>query len=206
MKEERATEELILQCAEKVFHRSGFDGARMQEIADEAGINKALLHYYFRSKDRLFDAVFSAAVSRLVPPVFSMLNTQKPLTEKIADFVRQYFMTVMEHPFLPGFIIHEMHRNPAHFRTVMAGGRFVKLDRLQQQLQEGIAAGCFREISVEQFMLNLFSLCAFPFAARNAMQAMTGIGDDCYQQILEERRRLIPVWMIGMIENKGGKA
>ena len=72
--QEADTEQLILEAAKKVFFNKGFDGARMQEIADVAGINKALLHYYFRSKDKLFEAIFFDAFQQFIPRVVENMN------------------------------------------------------------------------------------------------------------------------------------
>ena len=77
------TEQKILNAAEEVFHTKGYDGARMQEIADKASINKGLLHYYFKSKDALFDTIFSLALRRMVTNIQSVLSMDIPLEEKI---------------------------------------------------------------------------------------------------------------------------
>lgn len=199
MNNDLATEKTILHAAELVFHRRGFDGARMQEIADEAGINKALLHYYFRSKERLFGAVFSAAIARLVPPVLAVLHTDLPFVEKLTAFVDAYFSTVQANPFLPGFVVYEMQRNPEHFKTIMDENRMLLLKKLQRQLHEEFENGRLRSISAEQFMLNLLSLCAFPFVARQGMQALSGRTDSEYLLLLDERRKLIPVWIFDML-------
>ncbi|HCD35490.1 MAG TPA: TetR/AcrR family transcriptional regulator [Chlorobium sp.] len=198
--QEPETERRILQSAEKVFYRQGYDGARMQEIADEAGINKALLHYYFRSKERLFDAVFSDAVMRLVPPVFAVMNSNSPLMDKVRAFVDAYFNTVVNNPFLPGFVVHEMHRNPSRFSEIIRASRLLMLDGLQHQLDLGAESGELIAMPAEQFMLNLLSLCAFPFVAAGAMQSVSGKNDSDYQHLLEERRQLIPQWMARMVE------
>jgi AcrR family transcriptional regulator len=196
MKKSSSTESLILQAAEQIFFLRGYNGARMQEIADEASINKALLHYYFRSKEQLFEAVFEAAVARLVPPVLAVLHQELPLRDKISAFVDAYFTTVEENPFLPGFIVYELQRNPEHFRTTIEAERVDLLDKLQMQLHEGADNGTLRRMSAEQFMLNLFSLCAFPFIARQGMQALSGRNDQDYHLLLEERRKLIPGWIL----------
>lgn len=199
MKKSCETESLILQAAERIFYLRGFDGARMQEIADAASINKALLHYYFRSKQRLFDAVFTAALSRLVPPVLAELQNERPIAGKITGFVNTYFATVRKNPSLPGFIVYELQRNPEHFGTVIRQQRIDVLERLGRELQEGADSGSLRRISAEQFILNLFSLCAFPFIAAQGMQALSGKNIRDYQELLEERRLLIPRWMLDML-------
>ena len=84
------TEERILESARQIFQAKGLQGARMQEIADKAGINKAMLHYYYRSKELLFEAVFEEAANRIFPKIVELLNTDYPLFEKIEYFV-DYF-------------------------------------------------------------------------------------------------------------------
>uniref|UniRef100_A4SEG4 Transcriptional regulator, TetR family n=1 Tax=Chlorobium phaeovibrioides (strain DSM 265 / 1930) TaxID=290318 RepID=A4SEG4_CHLPM len=165
--QEPETERRILQSAEKVFYRQGYDGARMQEIADEAGINKALLHYYFRSKERLFDAVFSDAVMRLVPPVFAVMNSNSPLMDKVRAFVDAYFNTVVNNPFLPGFVVHEMHRNPSRFSEIIRASRLLMLDGLQHQLDLGAESGelilpCLQSSSCSTFFHSAPSLLWLP--------------------------------------------
>lgn len=199
MSKDKAAEDLIFEAARTVFHRSGFDGARMQEIADEAGINKALLHYYFRSKDKLFEAVLHDAMNRIGPKFFQVLDSDLPIEEKIKEFVEKYSDTMMENPYLPGFIIHEMHCNTERFKSFVAERRFIKLGRLKKQLQDGIDEGKYRQISVEQFFLNLFGLCAFPFAAKYAMQAFMGISERDYQKLLQERKKEIPELILNTI-------
>src|SRR5690606_40702738 len=107
-----STEEKIFEAAFKVFQSKGFTGARMQEIADEAGINKAMLHYFFRSKEKLFEAVFMKAFGKLAPQINEIFNSDDDLFEKIRKFTASYITFVIEYPFLPQFIIQEMNNNP----------------------------------------------------------------------------------------------
>ena len=106
------TEQKILDAAKKVFVVKGMTGARMQEIADEAGINKSLLHYYFRTKEKLFEAVFQSALGEFFPKVTSYMISDISLEDKIKVFVKEYSKVLQENPFLPSFIIGEVNRNP----------------------------------------------------------------------------------------------
>lgn len=196
------TEETILKSAETVFFQHGFDGARMQEIADLAGINKALVHYYYRSKERLFDAVFVSALKRLLPPLAGVLNSGLSVEEKVEAFVDAYFSTVRSNPSIPGFIILEMHRNPSVFRKIAGEKGLLDPGKLQSQLDDGAAEGRFREMRAEQLVINLLAFCAFPFLARHAIQAFGAINDGAYRQLIEERRHLIPDWMMSMLSSR----
>ena len=112
---DRKTEERILESAKKVFYNKGIDGARMQEIANEANINKAMLHYYFRNKEALFDAVFAEASQIIFPQVNELLNIEMPLFEKIRQFSDKYISLLSENPVIPVFVIKEMNNNPEKF-------------------------------------------------------------------------------------------
>ena len=105
------TEEKILQAANNVFQTKGMAGARMQEIADKAGINKAMLHYYYRSKQRLFEAVFNNTFSLLAPQLNNILNDDSSIEVKVRNFTSNYIGFVIKHPYLPNFIIQELNRS-----------------------------------------------------------------------------------------------
>src|SRR5947207_7063972 len=107
------TEQRILDAAHRVFLRRGSAGARTQEIADEAGVNKALLHYYFRTKERLAAAVFARAASKLLPPVITTLASNDDLEMKVQRVVAIELDVLLQHPYLPGYIIAELTHNPA---------------------------------------------------------------------------------------------
>ncbi len=106
------TEYHILEAAKKVFQSKGMDGARMQEIADEAKINKAMLHYYYRSKQLLFEAVFINAFELLAPQLNAILNDDSSIEKKVRNFTSNYISFIIKHPYLPSFIIQELNRNP----------------------------------------------------------------------------------------------
>src|ERR687896_1327771 len=103
------TEQRILEAARVVFIRRGTAGARMQEIAHEAGVNQALLHYYFRSKDRLAEAAFREVAGRILPTVFEILGSDATIEEKVQRFVNLYIDSLGASPFLPGYLLSELH-------------------------------------------------------------------------------------------------
>ena len=123
MKKDLTTEERILTAARQVFLSRGMDGARMQDIADEAGINKALLHYYFRSKDQLFERIFLEVANAFLPKVFAILDSDLTLFEKIERFCKEYISQVMTTPYVPIFILNEINRQPQEFLKKVFGGK-----------------------------------------------------------------------------------
>src|SRR5436309_11093265 len=101
IKKDQSAEEKIIAAARKVFLSKGMDGARMQDIADEAGINKALLHYYFRSKDKLFEHIFMEVVAAFLPRIFAILESEATLFEKIEQFCSEYIGQEIKTPYVP---------------------------------------------------------------------------------------------------------
>jgi TetR/AcrR family transcriptional regulator len=202
-----ATERRILDAARTVFMRRGTSGARMQEIAEEAGVNQALLHYYFRSKDGLSEAVFREAAGRLVPAVASVLESDDSLERKVEQFVHLYIDTVRKTPFLPGYILAEMHHHPERLPALaasVAGGlpaaRTKTLRRrLDAELRARAAAGTMRPIEAEQFLINVLALCVFPFVARPMLGVVFGMDESAFERFLDERRAELPGFIFNAV-------
>jgi TetR/AcrR family transcriptional regulator len=194
------TERRILDAARSVFVRRGTAGARMQEIAEEAGVNQALLHYYFRSKDGLAAAVFRDAAGRLLPSVIQVLGSDEPLEGKVERFVHLYIDTVRQSPFIPGYIVSELHHHPERMTELMAkvaGGApsdiaqgFMR--KLARQIDERVAAGTMRPIGPDQFLTNLLALTIFPFVARPLLSVLLGQDAEAFERFLDVRRAELP--------------
>jgi TetR/AcrR family transcriptional regulator len=195
------TEERILAAARKVFFKQGYGGARMQEIADEAGINKAMLHYYFRSKDKLFEQVFREAFGRLLPSLADIFSQPVSIFEKIEQFTQAYISIVTEHPYLPVFVLSEMHRNPDEFFNNFVHPDMVdNIRNIGQQFYEAVKQGTIRPIDPRQLMVNVMSLCVFPFIARPMLQRLMQIPDADYQLMLEKRKQEVSRFVIQAIQ------
>jgi AcrR family transcriptional regulator len=194
------TEQRILDAAHAVFLRRGTTGARMQEIAEEAGVNKALLHYYFRSKERLAEAVFVRAARGLLPPVIETLGSDATLEEKVERVVAIEIDHLSRNRFLPGYILSELTHHPERAAQLFATGVGVPVDgvaprvlaKLGAQIDDGVRAGTLRPIAPEQFVVNLLAVCIFPFAASPMLKAVFGWDDDGFDRFLQERRRVLP--------------
>jgi len=197
---DKTAEEKILAAAKKVFISKGMAGARMQDIADEAGINKALLHYYFRSKEKLFEVIFSQTVSRFIPRVNEIMSSDMSMYEKIEAFSREYIDKVIENPFLPLFVMNEMHKQPEEFLHKMWGGEKPKVERFIQQIAQAIEAKEIRPIHPAQLMMNMMSLCVFPFIGKPMLQMVAGIDDKQFMELMTERKTLVPQFIIQAIK------
>lgn len=193
------TETQILDAAKVVFHRAGFTGARMQEIADEAGINKALLHYYYRSKSKLFEAVFQEAMKKNFLPVVHVLSTDRPLEEKIPLFVEGYIDQLIRHPYVPAFVLHELNRNPAYLVDFFRSMKVSFSPVLAEQIQKGIDEGRYREVDPKQMIASLVGMVIFPFIARPMLKMVFQLSDDDYVVFLKERKMEITKSFFTMI-------
>jgi AcrR family transcriptional regulator len=193
---DRDTEQRILDAAHRVFLRRGTAGARTQEIAKEAGVNSALLHYYFRTKARLADAVFERAATQLLPAVVRILASNAELDEKVAQVVDLELTQLLTTPYLPGYIISELTHHPERAGQLFSsaagltprevGARVFAV--LRKQIDARVRAGRMHPIAPEQFMVNLMALCVFPFAARPLVEALLGLDRRGFDQFISQRR------------------
>lgn len=177
----------------------------MQEIAEEAGVNQALLHYYFRSKERLSEAVFRETAGRMFTAIIQILGGDTPIVDKVDRMVDTYLTAMSRAPFLPGYIISELHHHPKRIPQLLgdvAGADLAEALRpafakLEKQLAAEARASRMRRISAPQFVVNLLSLCIFPFAARPMLRAALGFDDDEFTRFIEQRRTDLPLYILG---------
>lgn len=194
------TEEKILAAARKVFTTKGMAGARMQDIADEAGMNKALLHYYFRDKDKLFETVFLAEAQKFFPTINAIFASEQPLFEKIETFVSEYIDEMVENPYLPWFVINEINRDPDQFMYKIWGkDNLPKPGKLLEQIEAEIKAGRIRPISPVHLLMNMISMTIFPFVGKPMFVRNLRLSDKQFREIMEQRKKEIPSFIINAI-------
>ena len=194
------TEGKILGAAKKVFQQKGMDGARMQEIANEAGINKALLHYYYRNKQKLFEAVFKSAFSLLAPQLNKILNDDSSIEEKVKSFTHNYISFIQKHPYLPNFVIQESNRNPEFFKKMQQTNGFPSLDNFKKQVALEVEQGILRPIDAEQLFVSIISLNIFPFVASPLIKGFLKLDDDSFEQLMENRKNAVSDLIIHSIK------
>ena len=194
------TESNILDAAKRIFQHKGMIGARMQEIADEAGINKALLHYYFRSKQLLFEAVFKKAFSMLAPQLNEVMNSDTSICEKIKNFSSNYISFVIKHPYLPNFIIQELNRNPEFVEKIITEKHFPNINKFRKQINDKVTEGVIRPIKAEQLFINIMALNIFPFIAAPLLKGFVNANDKDYLQLMEERKVEVADFIINAIK------
>ncbi|WP_299110370.1 TetR/AcrR family transcriptional regulator [uncultured Winogradskyella sp.] len=195
------TEVQILEAAKNVFQSKGMDGARMQEIADIAGINKAMLHYYYRNKQLLFEAVFNNAFSLLAPQLNTILNDDSSIEKKIRNFTSNYISFMDKHPYLPAFVIQELNRNPEFILKMKNNLGFPNIEKFKIQVNQEVKDGILKPISAEQLFMNIMALNVFPFVAKPLLMAFTNTGDEDYNKLIEKRKTEVADFIINSIKN-----
>ena len=200
MDQESETEEQILEAAKRVFQRDGFSGARMQVIADDAGINKSMLHYYFRSKDKLFQRVFQESIRRFFPEIFKVLNSDLELVPKVEKLVDTYYSIFEEEPYLPRFVIHEMNQHPQRFKKFVKEIGMEVPDRFIRQIREGVEAGTIKRIDPREFIINTIGLCVFPLIARPMIETVFNMDKTQYREFLNNRKKELPKFILNAVK------
>lgn len=200
--QELSTEERILEAAKKVFMRDGLHGSRMETIAQEAGVTKASLHYYFRSKEKLFEVIFDQIKTNVLPRIAGVFSSDIDVFEKIKYFVESYIDLVIENPYLPLFIVNELNKNPEKFieTTQMVERIHLFLLKFVQQLLEEIEKGNIRPIHPLHLVINVMSMCVFPFLAKPMLQQVGGMNDEQYRVFLLERKKVVVDFVINAIK------
>jgi TetR/AcrR family transcriptional regulator len=186
-----STEKKILDAAKKVFEHKGMYGARMQEIANEAGINKALLHYYFRSKEKLFEAVFQDAFANFFPDMLNIFNSDLDVGEKLTLIIDHYISLITKNPYLPVFVITEVNRDPECMKSRMLK-MGLDLNVILKHLDKLRANGIIPDIDPRHTIVNLISLTIFPYLAKPLIKPLLFDNSDSgLKTFLEERKKVI---------------
>jgi len=200
-KKDQTTEEKILAAAKKVFTTKGMAGARMQDIADEAGINKAMLHYYFRDKDKLFEVIFLQEAQKFFPRINMIFESEAPLFEKITLFVNEYIDEMVESPYLPWFVLNELNRDADQFlKTIWTMAHRPRPDKLLAQIEREVKKGTIKKIKPLHLLVNLLSMTIFPFIAKPMLMRTMEMSELQFKQMIEQRRTEIPKFIIDSIK------
>ena len=194
------TEERIKAAARKVFHQKGYAGTRTRDIAEEAGINHAMVNYYFRSKEKLFQIVMIETMTYFFQGISAILNEETTsLEQKIEQVVAKYIDLLLEEPELPTFVFNEVRTNPEPFIENSPIYEALQNSVLARQYAEAVARGEVSEPNLLQMVLNVISLVIFPFITQPILIALNKIDNDQYKALILERKKLIPQWIKAML-------
>lgn len=189
--EESQTEILIKEKARILFFQKGFLNATTQEIADEAGVNRALIHYYFRSREQMLELLLDETMREKKNRMRSILTMDIPFREKIALYIDVVIDYGLTYPYLENFIISETARHPDRIREFCSKDRLKAVDLIRDDLEAEIRRKKIAPISAEHFMVNLSAMCHYPLLAKSVLQTIHGMTDAAYRKFLLERKQAI---------------
>jgi AcrR family transcriptional regulator len=197
--ESSSTEQKIFDAARDVFQSKGLEGARMQEIADKADINKSMLHYYYRSKEKLFEKVYELSIIKLMPQVANLLNEEMPLDVKLRKFSAKYLELVKANPDIPLFVIHEMNKNPSRLKKFIAKEIGKRVQPFLDQIKEEREKGNTVNLPPEQIFVNIMGMLVFPFIARPVLQVILDMDDKAFSEFIAVREAFMPDYLVSMV-------
>jgi len=199
--EKQKTEDKIMQAAKDIFVKKGKSGARMQEIADKAGINKSLLHYYYRSKDKLFGAVFQFAFSRFAPNLFEAIDKSDDIFEVIEIFISKYLDIINKNPFIPMFILNEVNKKDTGLVVRILKNSGMNIEVFENLVDKGIKNKKIKKVNPKNLLINILALCVFPYIGRPLTEVMIFSNDkDEYDEFLEGRKKEVTELIINSIK------
>jgi len=194
-----STEQKIFDAAHEVFTQKGMDGAKMQEIADRAGINKALLHYYYRSKEKLYETVARAILGKALPAIRQVIESDQPLEDKLRRFIETYIDIISKNTLIPLFIISEINKHPDRFIDSVLPKDLPKPEQFFQQVQVEINAGRIRPIRPQHLIVNIISMCVFPFVGKPMIRILLGMGPGEMRLFLEQRKEEVTSFVLAAL-------
>lgn len=193
MKEEKDkdTEAKILRAATEIFQQKGFSGAKMQEIADKAEINRAMLHYYFRNKKNLFQGILQSGIKEMIPKINQLFEAELSIMEKMELLVENYLTFIEEKPHLPLFVLHELQQNPEKIADTFFKEGKPNVMLFAKQFQEEVMQGKIRPTDPRHLIVNIISLCVFPVIARPMVTKVLELEKEQYDKFIAERKKQI---------------
>lgn len=198
-----STEERIKQAARIIFQKNGLAASRTRDIAEVADVNLALLNYYFRSKENLFEIIMLETIGDFANKLIEVLNdTSTSFEYKVEQIVSHYLEMFTEQPQIPLFILNEIRNHPDMLLDKMPIYKIFDNLSFYAQFQEKVSLGEVKENRIIHYMINLLSLTIFPIIAQPMIKAMAGIDDTQFEEIMHERKDLIPIWMKEMMKEK----
>lgn len=198
----KETEEIIFEAASRVFQREGYAGARMQEIADEADINKSMLHYYFRSKDKLFQQVFQKHLGRFFPIIFQVLEAPDPLDVKVHNLIDAYYNFLQDNPGVSQFVVIEMNNHPGEFQAFMRERNIRPPKAFADQVKEEIEKGNLDPVDPRQLLISMVGLILFPFIAQMMIKTVFGLDEEGYKDFMRQRKDFLAGFILNAINYK----
>jgi len=197
-KTDLSTEERIKSAARKVFMKKGYGASRTRDIAEEAGINLALLNYYFRSKEKLFHEIMMERVQQLFGTVTPILiDSSTSFETKIELMATRYIDLLIANPDLPMFVLNEIRKRPDFFKSQIDLQQVLMNSSFLKQLKAKR-----KDIDPTHYLMNIIGLMLFPFLAKPIFFATGIVSEKNFMSLMEQRRKLIPKWTKAILQTK----
>ncbi len=198
-----STEEKIKNAARLVFHKKGFAATRTRDIAEEAGINLALLNYYFRSKQKLFDIIMLETMQGFTKSLLAVFNeTNTTLDEKFEIFADRHIELLLKNPGVPIFMLSEMRSSPDTLFSKIGAVDMILKSHFIKQFNEAVKASKITAVHPLQVIMTMLGMTAFPFVAKPLLKGMGNLSEDDYTKLMLERKKLIPRWIKAALKAK----
>ena len=191
MKSVSSAEEKIKEAAKKVFLEKGFDGATTRDISKASGLNCALMNYYFRTKEKLFAAIFEDMLQLFFAGMTTVLNKPISLKEKIVELIEHDFQMFKQNPSLCIFVLNEVHRDPDQLINVFQVAKAQWTSLFEKQLQEAIDAGVVRPIKMQHVLSLLLSNTQFIFLGKAITMNTWHMDEESFNAFAEDHKQLI---------------
>jgi len=203
MEKDITTEEKIKEAARKVFLEKGYGQARTRDIADAAGINLALLNYYFRSKEKLFDIIMEESLQEVFSLIENIVNNKETtLSQKIDTIVNRYIDSLLVNPNLPLFVLSELQANSDRLlKRIGVPDSMILQSYFYKQIQEQIVERNIERLNPLHIFINIISMSVFPIVGKQLLLTLHHpITEEVYAGFIDERRTLIPMWIKAMLQ------
>lgn len=193
--------ERILEVARVLFIKNGYKGTSVRDIAAASETNVAMVNYYFHSKYNLFEIIFEEAFNRLQRKIFSTLGSDLPFFELVETVIDSYYNMLMEYPQIPIFILNEVNQNPERLseriRQMDPYGVFLQMSKRMKEEEE---KGVIKETPPIDFLLNMLSLCVFPFIFRNLGSNVAMVSQEEYTEMIVNHKKYVVQFVINALK------
>lgn len=193
-----STEQKIIEAARQVFTKKGYSATRTRDIAEAAGLNLALLNYYFRSKEKLFEMVMIEKMLKFFGVLAPVLNDDSTtLEKKVEVLAEQYTELLLKNPDLPLFVLSEIRNSPKQFASIVQKTKFLKSSVFIRQIEERKPG-----LNPLQFLISILGMCVFPFIMKPVLEVTGTVNEKEFKKMMLDRKELIPAWTKAMLKSK----
>ncbi len=195
-------ERQIIETAQQLFIEKGFAGTSMSDIAATVGINRPTLHYYFRTKDKMFKAVFGSIVISLMPKIHDIIKLDIPFVDRMGMVLNEYIELFTKEPYLPKFICGEIQRDVNHLLEAAKELQFeAALTLIKDNLLAEMEAGKIKKVPLPMVFLTFYSLLTYPFLVRNLITTLFLDNEEDFTSFLQEWKQHIITELTNLLSN-----